>query len=250
MNIEIDYREKYLIELFEKKWDNKNIEYNIKTLDIGDIIIKDEGDNVIYIIERKTTDDLACSIMDGRYKEQKQRLLSNYSPDNIIYIVEGDNKLYSKKVPYKTIMSSILSMNLRDKINVLRTKTLEETYINILLIVDKLISKKIIIHKNILNIKNNTINNTTSNMVDNLIKVKKKDNMNENIYFLTILSQIPGCSITTAKKIQEEASSIINLYELYKNDNMDIIKNIKVGKKKIGEKLTNRIFQFLFNDGK
>src|SRR6056300_1666333 len=101
MNIEIDYREKYLIELFEEKWDNKNIEYNIKTLDIGDIIIKDEGDNVIYIIERKTTDDLACSIMDGRYKEQKQRLLSNYSPDNIIYIVEGDNKLYSKKVPYK-----------------------------------------------------------------------------------------------------------------------------------------------------
>lgn len=242
MNIEIDYREKYLIELFEKKWDNKNIEYNIKTLDIGDIIIKDEGDNVIYIIERKTTDDLACSIMDGRYKEQKQRLLSNYSPDNIIYIVEGDNKLYSKKVPYKTIMSSILSMNLRDKINVLRTKTLEETYTNILLIVDKLISKKIVIGEDMLNIEDKT--------ADNMIKVKKKDNMNENIYFLTILSQIPGCSITTAKKIQEEASSIINLYELYKNDNMDIIKNIKVGKKKIGEKLTNRIFQFLFNDGK
>lgn len=242
MNIEIDYREKYLIELFEKKWDNKNIEYNIKTLDIGDIIIKDEGDNVIYIIERKTTDDLACSIMDGRYKEQKQRLLSNYSPDNIIYIVEGDNKPYSKKIPYKTIMSSIISMNLRDKINVLRTKTLEETYINILLIVDKLISKKIVIGEDMLNIEDKT--------ADNMIKVKKKDNMNENIYFLTILSQIPGCSITTAKKIQEEASSIINLYELYKNDNMDIIKNIKVGKKKIGEKLTNRIFQFLFNDGK
>jgi len=250
MNIEIDYREKYLIELFEEKWDNKDIKYNVKTLDIGDIVIKDKDDNVIYIIERKTIDDLACSIMDGRYKEQKQRLLSNYSPNNIIYIVEGDNKLYSKKIPYKTIMSSIISMNLRDNINVLRTKTLEETYTNILLIIDKLVSKKIIIHTNILNVESNITNNTTNNIVDNLIKVKKKDNMNENVYYLTILSQIPGCSITTAKKIQEEVSSIIQLYELYKNNNTDIIKNIKIGKKKIGEKLTNRIFQFLFNDGK
>jgi len=242
MNIEIDYREKYLIELFEKNEGNKGVNYSVKPLDIGDIIIKDEEDKVIYIIERKTTDDLACSILDGRYTEQKQRLLSNYNASDIIYIIEGGNKPYSKKIPYKTIMSSIISMNLRDKINVLRTNTLEETYINILLIVDKLISKKIVINKDMLNVEDKT--------ADNMIKVKKKDNMNENIYFLTILSQIPGCSITTAKKIQEEASSVIKLYELYKNDNTDIIKNIKVGKKKIGEKLTNRIFQFLFNEGK
>lgn len=239
MNIEIDYREKYLIELFEK---NADMNYSVKSLDIGDIIIKDNEDKVIYIIERKTIDDLACSILDGRYTEQKQRLLSNYKTSDIIYIIEGGNKPYSKKIPYKTIMSSIISMNLRDKINVLRTNTLEETYINILLIVDKLISKKIVINKDMLDVEDKTLNN--------IIKVKKKDNMNENVYYLTILSQIPGCSITIAKKIQEEVSSIIKLYELYKNNNMDIVKNIKVGKKKIGDKLTNRIFQYLFYDVK
>lgn len=41
-----------------------------------------------FIIERKTADDLAASIMDGRYEEQKFRL-KNCGINNVIYLVEG-----------------------------------------------------------------------------------------------------------------------------------------------------------------
>ena len=49
----------------------------IKNLDIGDYIFKYD-DKDILIIERKTIEDYAASIKDGRHREQKQRLLSNY----------------------------------------------------------------------------------------------------------------------------------------------------------------------------
>ena len=41
-----------------------------------------------FIVERKTADDLAASIFDGRYEEQKYRL-KNCSINNVIYLVEG-----------------------------------------------------------------------------------------------------------------------------------------------------------------
>jgi crossover junction endonuclease MUS81 len=41
-----------------------------------------------FIVERKTADDLAASIMDGRYEEQKFRLKC-CGINNVIYLVEG-----------------------------------------------------------------------------------------------------------------------------------------------------------------
>lgn len=41
-----------------------------------------------FIVERKTADDLAASIMDGRYEEQKYRL-KNCGINNVVYLVEG-----------------------------------------------------------------------------------------------------------------------------------------------------------------
>ena len=82
----IDYREKSIIDYFSK---NKPDNSEIKNLDIGDFIFKINGIETI-IIERKTMCDLASSITDKRLKEQKYRILnSNFSLQNIIYIIEG-----------------------------------------------------------------------------------------------------------------------------------------------------------------
>ena len=48
-----------------------------------------------FIVERKTADDLAASIMDGRYEEQKFRL-KNCGINNVIYLVEGTPGQYCK----------------------------------------------------------------------------------------------------------------------------------------------------------
>ena len=83
--LEIDYREKCLKDYFQSKSYCK-----IENLTLGDVILKYEN-NIILLIERKTTEDLAASIRDGRHKEQKYRLMnSNIKLKNIIFLEKGN----------------------------------------------------------------------------------------------------------------------------------------------------------------
>lgn len=65
---------------------NFNSELNIhfKNLDLGDYILKYK-EKVIFIIERKTIEDYTASIKDGRYREQKLRLINNYTKKHFIF---------------------------------------------------------------------------------------------------------------------------------------------------------------------
>jgi len=102
----IDQRENKIKNLLEE---DENIEYT--NLDLGDFVFKIK-DEIVLIIERKTVEDLAASIKDGRYREQKSRLLANFSKHQILYIIEGNvtknNKSFRfNKVNKYTIYSSI-----------------------------------------------------------------------------------------------------------------------------------------------
>ena len=66
-------------------------EREVTQLENGDFLIKVDEEPFI-VIERKSTKDLAQSVKDGRYKEQKLRLLSlkrNNPKLKIMYIIEG-----------------------------------------------------------------------------------------------------------------------------------------------------------------
>ncbi len=60
----VDTRERSLIKALGK-------ELEVRTLEVGDILCEYE-DGSFWIAERKTADDLAASIHDGRWKEQKE----------------------------------------------------------------------------------------------------------------------------------------------------------------------------------
>jgi ERCC4-type nuclease len=47
-----------------------------------------------WIVERKTLQDLSASVVDGRYDEQKLRLLEAPGLDGVIYLVEGNAPLF------------------------------------------------------------------------------------------------------------------------------------------------------------
>ena len=83
----IDVREKKIKEYFTGK--SKFDDIVIQQLDLGDIIFM-SGEEVMIIIERKTIQDLRSSIKDGRHREQKIRLLSNFPKHKIYYLIEGD----------------------------------------------------------------------------------------------------------------------------------------------------------------
>ena len=61
----LDHREKSLIALLPKA--------QVKTLQLGDVLCEYE-DATSWLAERKAVDDLAASIVDGRWGDQKARL--------------------------------------------------------------------------------------------------------------------------------------------------------------------------------
>ena len=226
MEIIIDNREKDLLELFEKN----NIDCIKKNLELGDIqyIINDE---IIYIIERKTFDDLGASIKDGRYKEQKMRLLAN-NKNNIFYILEGEKKK-CKTLGENALLGSIINMSFRDNIKILFSIDINETYKILLQIKDKYNNgkfKKIICD--------------TSNYVSS-IKTNKKENIDKKLCNILQLSIIPGVSKNIAELIIEKYISLDNLIQEFKKNNDRMLEDIYLGKRKLGKMLSVKIYNFL-----
>ena len=125
----IDNREHKLIELI-KNTSSFTIPYEIKKLDIGDIIISSsKHPDKSLIIERKCMTDMISSIKDGRYKEQKIRLQAEGSNSNTIicYLLEGLVNDLRKPNDKTLLYGSIISSIFRDTIPIIRTTSLQET---------------------------------------------------------------------------------------------------------------------------
>lgn len=124
LHVKIDSREAALVQQFDTAFD-----FVIEPLDLGDVLIEDEENNIRLVFERKTLADLAASIKDGRYKEQKCRLLAAYPAKCITYIIE-EGSLIPKDVCglKKSVYSGIYVHSMfRDGVHVVFTKNLGET---------------------------------------------------------------------------------------------------------------------------
>lgn len=242
-----DSRELKLKDLLEE---NKidSIQLIQKYLDLGDIIFKKDNEELL-VIERKTLSDLYSSIQDGRYKEQKIRLMSNYSREKIVYIIEGNisspNSKFLKNS--KSITDgALINMGFRDKITIIRTKNINETC-NILY----LLGKKII--KNPEFFISSSSSNTNTYL--DTVKICKKDNMTPTLCNIIQLSQIPGVSKSMGENIITKYGSISNLICEYKKigsgestekEKEDMLKNIILKSRKLGPTLSKRIYNYLF----
>ena len=220
MEIIIDTRETKLKDYFQTK-DN----VTIKALDIGDIIFK-YNDDIVLVIERKTLSDLASSIKDGRYKEQKIRLISNVPRNKIVYIIEGCLSKHPNTIigglPVYTLFSSLINTMMRDQIMIYKTKNIKETIRFI-----KNFTKKL--EKQGISFLNKQCLETQ--FEKSCIKKKKKNNMTPEICFLSQLSQIPGISYNIAKIIFLYCSSLICLILL----NVSILIFPNLGKYNLSE---------------
>ena len=241
MNVQIivDSRETKLFSLLiERDLDiyKDNISIQKEQLELGDIhIIFNE---ITYIYERKTVNDLLSSIKDGRYKEQKNRLLANSSNNN--YIIEGDTITSNKNFKnQKTLTSIYLNSIYRDKINVFFTSNIDDTATFLLLLVSKIIEKP----ENYLN-ENNKIPQDYIDVCK--IKSQKNKNIDKDTCYLLQLSQIPNISKEIAKKIKEiypTMSSLIKALEEQSDEKAKISLLTKIDK--IGNQKATLIIDYL-----
>lgn len=100
------------------------IEHEVRKLSVGDFlwICKDtsgSGHELVlpYIIERKRMDDLASSIKDGRFREQKFRLTKSGIP-NVIYLIESRGNNSHLGLPIQTLLQASINAQIHDQFSV------------------------------------------------------------------------------------------------------------------------------------
>lgn len=235
IKIIVDSREVALYNnIIERDFDKYKdfIEIQTDQLDLADIHIsfKDR----LLVFERKTVSDLLSSIKDGRYKEQKARLLSNISPNDITYIIEGDNILSSNN-NNQNILSGVYTHSMyRDGIHIVFTKNVIETVTYLLILSMKIIDN---CSKFIKNINNDIENDKEPELYVNNCKLKSKKicNIDTKTCYIMQLSQIPFISVVIAKNIVEKYPTLRTfLKALDECDNkLKLLCNIdKIGKNK------------------
>ena len=280
MKLVIDYREKKLIELIKSiKTMNhkfKTIEIVVENLPLSDVIIKDKKDNEKLLIERKTINDLASSIQDGRYNEQSYRLDNcNIHNHNIMYLIEGTISMWNNRftrINRDTIYSAIFSIIYYKGFSVFVTSTTVETaefLLNTALKIeknDKSTQRKLPYYENInipfvcneestnnetnsskINITLNSeavesIKDTTMEKIPGLkyskyVKREKKSNITPENIDVIMLSQIPNISVDTAMQIINKYNTIYNLINIL-TDNEKELNNFMI-KTKSGERKLN-----------
>lgn len=132
MLIKIDTREGGLhAKCMERVNGMSEVNVTTEMLPLGDIILCDDEGNELVIIERKTLNDLAASIRDGRYKEQGFRLNNcDVHNHNIIYLVEGNLRTYNEfkaRLERKALLSSFISLTYFKGFTLHRTENVDES---------------------------------------------------------------------------------------------------------------------------
>jgi len=82
----IDIREKHLCTILT----TLRVPFTTAALDVGDILIQNAEGEPLLVVERKSHADFAASNQDGRYREQRARLMAvRGSGVAVLYILEG-----------------------------------------------------------------------------------------------------------------------------------------------------------------
>jgi len=120
----VDTRERELLPLLSP-WPSR-------TLPVGDIWIGLSGEHVTkggVVIERKTTNDLEASILDGRYREQRTRLTTYCQQCGArpLYIIEGNMDRIWGKLSQETLQKYLNRLALRYGVAVIHTDAVEAT---------------------------------------------------------------------------------------------------------------------------
>jgi ERCC4-type nuclease len=234
MELVYDYREKHVFKQLEKMVGSEK--YNTivlvsKNLDIGDFVIGN------MIIERKTHQDLAASLLDGRYREQSARLVK-YREENpntkIIYFIEGNFDLFfnNHNVDKDKLISCIMSLMYEKNFYIITSKHINETCEFLLKFTLKYYTKY--------------CNGVSNSMIDNCAfidnkKHKKSTQITKDNIALMMLTNIPNVSENIARQILQNFDN--NMYKFLNSlyNDSEILNDIKLKNKDNKERKLSKL---------
>lgn len=248
MHIIVDERERDLYEKIDNivnfSGNSTSIQISREVLPLGDILIKTDSQRNVLLIERKSLSDLLSSIKDGRYEEQSYRLIhtGEYSPHNIIYMIEGMLSQLRTPIEKRIVFSAITSLNHFKGFSVFRTCSLTETAENIVWMAEKLekefqrgkraaytisphpgreaeLAVATTRESSLSGIEENSGEHVSSEVQPSsanyctVVKKVKKDNVTPENIGEIILCQIPGISSVTAISIMKQYGTFSKLID-------------------------------------
>lgn len=230
----IDTREKKLLPYIQS-------EYIEKQLDLGDIFI--DSPSYKLMIERKTISDFNASLRDGRYRNQKLRLLEWRDTDitikRVIYILETNGEI--KDGAY---WGAVVNASLRDNITVIQTDNTKKTAE----IIDD-------IKKKVDDNKFENLKITRSEIYLEGCNNKKGDYSNPETFYLGVLTLIPGISKNMSAEIVQRFPTLILLIDEIKKNmentelkikkRLQFLSDIKINERRLGDKIAEKICNYL-----
>jgi ERCC4-type nuclease len=215
----VDTREHDIIALL------KDIE--TKQLPVGDIWMGN------LVIERKSIKDLEASILDGRYREQRGRILAHCQETNSypLYILEGGLSSHTGRLTTSIIMKFINRLVFHYQLPVVQTGSLVET-VELLQAMEEQQREK----PESLQRKTDLIKVT-----DGLHVQKKANAQDPRQFSIAALMQCPGISAKIAEGLVDAFGSLRGVMEAPVHD----VENLKVGARKIGPVVSKRLHDLL-----
>ena len=207
------------------------------------------------VIERKRADDLASSIVDGRFREQKHRLLRS-GVRKPMYLVEGLVRAdYS--VPYRSLLQAVTSAQVIDGFLVKTTLNHSET-IAFLSVVTKQLSSRVA-GKTLLSCTHRETQERDARLPDNSFLSfqefergsRKISNFTVTEMLLKHLIQFAGMTVVKAKAVTARYRTLKELLQAYEEcgnekERTKLLASVKYGNmsRSVGPVLSNRLFQY------
>jgi ERCC4-type nuclease len=211
-------------------------------LDVGDIVFR-RGDQELAILERKTVEDLAASQKDGRYREQRARLLAKKGAGVAVgYVLEAPEWSATlsrtwcggafKEVHLQT---AVVRLQMRYGLAVFHATSLRETVMWIRRIAGALVADPAVF-------KTGLAETTTgvAAAYTEALHVKKASNMSSDRVLATLLRTVPGVGNAAADAIVAHVGNrgFPGFYELSEED----LVNLSLGKRKLGKTLAHTLW--------
>lgn len=216
-----------------------------KALPIADFWIGISGENIsspeppllkgALLIERKTMRDMEASILDGRYREQRQRLMSYCQQKGTtpMYILEGSYFSATGRIGPQALMKHVARLQCKYNITVLHTQNTGET--------SQLIEA---LHTYFMEDPTNfqVSGGEPLRAIDG-IHVQKKANAAQPTHFaIACLAQCPGVSVKIAEAIVGKFSSWQTLLSASQDQIQSII---QPNGRKVGPAVAKRVHELL-----
>ena len=245
----IDYRETELIECLVKR----GVPHCVDSLPVGDIWLglpapstsspssppapEEKGDTVGVassglVIERKRITDFEASFLDGRYREQRGRILSFcQNGAQPIYLLEGSWNSLTGRITKKAMIKLLNRLTLRYQLPLLHTESVEETAEWVQCLAEQW-----------------TEDPTALKRTQDLVKVsdgihvqKKKNALDPHAFTTACLAQCPGVSVKMADSLVATYPTLSRIMAL----SLKELEEHKVGARRIGPAVAKRLWDLL-----